>query len=226
MGSLCAYHLKVGRHTLGGGVGELSGQNVLLEEEVVAVQSLQHHVASGQLASGLHVGIGLVVHTALQLGTHSGELRWVEREVLKACGIGAYRREVLHPSGAAQFSSARSGASNAPGFLARTNLLHLYPYVEGCCQVLDELAKVHSLVGDIVEDGLVAVALILHVAYLHLQSQPLGYLPALNHRVVFARLGLMIFLHVHLSGVAIDAPNVVGRFQVGLLHLQLYEPAG
>ena len=104
--------------------------------------------------------------------------------------------------------------------------IHLYPYVEGCCQVLDELAEVHSLVGDIVEDGLVAVALILHVAYLHLQSQPLGYLPALNHRVVFACLGLMIFLHVHLSSVAIDAPDVVGRFQVGLLHLQLHEPSG
>ena len=42
--------------------------------------------------------------------------------------------------------------------------------MEGLGKHLDELAEVHSLVGYVVEYRLVAVALILHIAYLHLQA--------------------------------------------------------
>ena len=86
-------------------------------------------------------------------------------------------------------------------------------------QVLDELAEVHALVGNIVEDGLVAVALVFHVADFHLQSQSLGYLPAFNHGGVLPTLGLAVFVHVDFLGNAIDALNVVGTFQVGFLYL-------
>ena len=97
--------------------------------------------------------------------------------------------------------------------------------MEGVGKHLDELAEVHTLVCDIVEDGLVAVALIFHVTNLHLQSEVLGYLTTLNHRGVFAVLSLVILVHVHRLGDAIDALDVVSRLEVGLLHLQLYESA-
>ena len=91
--------------------------------------------------------------------------------------------------------------------------------MEGGSQVLDQLAEVHTLIGDIVEDSLVAVALIFHVANLHLQSQSLGNLSALYHRGVLTRLGLTVFIHIYRTGYAIHALDVVGTLQVGLLQL-------
>ena len=92
-------------------------------------------------------------------------------------------------------------------------------------QVLDELAEVHALVGDIVENGLVAIALILHVANLHVEAQVFGYLAALDHRAVLAGLGLAVLVHVDLARMTIHAANVVGRLDVGLLNLQVHQTA-
>ena len=93
------------------------------------------------------------------------------------------------------------------------------------CQHLDKFSEVHTLIGDIVENGLVAVALVFHVADLHLQSQVLGDLPALNHRAVLTALGLLIFIHIHWFGDAVYASDLVSRFQVGFLQLQLHQPS-
>ena len=97
--------------------------------------------------------------------------------------------------------------------------------MEGGGQVFDELTEVDALVGDVVEDGLLSVSLILHVANLHLQSQSGGNLAALNHRLVLACLGLAVFVHVHLACQSVDALDVVLALQVGLLHLQLHQSA-
>ena len=91
--------------------------------------------------------------------------------------------------------------------------------MEGGCQVLDELAEVDAPVGYIVEDGFVAVALVLYVAYFHLQSQVLGYLAALDHGGMFASLGLTELLHVNGTRNAIDAPYLVRALEIGFLHL-------
>ena len=98
--------------------------------------------------------------------------------------------------------------------------------MKGLCQHLDELAEVYALVGDVVEYGLVAVALIFHVTYLHLEPQVFGYLSALYHGAVLAALCLAILVHVDGLGDAVDAAYVVCRLQVGLLQLQLYQSAG
>ena len=95
--------------------------------------------------------------------------------------------------------------------------------MEGGGQILDELAEVHTLVGDVVEDGLVAVSLILHVADFHLQSEVLGNLSALYHRAVLAPFGLLVFLHIRILGDSVDALDVVGTFQVCLFHLQFHQ---
>ena len=226
LGSLCRDGLKVGGEVLVGGVGHHASEYVALEQVVVAVERLQHHLPAWQPSARLHIVVNLVVEAALQFGAHSGELLRIGRYVLEACGVGAHAHEVLHPCGAAQLASAWSRPANAPGLLSRANLLHLDAHVEGLCQHFYELAEVNALVGYVVEYGLVAVALILHVANLHLQSQVLGYLPALDHRLVLARLGLAVFVHVDGSGYSVYALDVVGRLQVGLLYLHLHEPSG
>ena len=145
---------------------------------------------------------------------------------MEARGVGRHAREVLHPCGAAQLASARSCSTDASSLLSRSDLLHLNAYVECGCQVFDELTEVHTFVGDVVEYGFVSIALIFHVANLHLQSEAFGDLSALDHGVVLARLGLMVFLHVHRLRYAIDASYVVGRFEVGLFDLQMYKASG
>ena len=92
-------------------------------------------------------------------------------------------------------------------------------------QNLDQLAEIHTFVGYIIEDCLVAVALILHVTNLHLQSQVLCYLSALNHCGVLAPLSLAAFVQVGLARYTVYAPYLVGRLQIGFLYLHLHEPS-
>ena len=97
--------------------------------------------------------------------------------------------------------------------------------MESVCQHLYQLTEVHTLVGYVVEDGLVAVSLILHVAYLHIELQVLGYLAALYHRGLLTRLGLIVALHVAVFGKAVKALDVVSRLEVGFLQLQRHQAA-
>ena len=98
--------------------------------------------------------------------------------------------------------------------------------MEGGSQVFDQLAEIHTLVSNIIEDGFVAVALILHITDFHVQPQVLCYLTALNHGTVLTSLGLVVFIHVNGFGNTVDALNVISRFQVGLFHLQAHQTAG
>ena len=190
---------------------------------VFSIGSLQESILRRQFLACFHIVVHLVVKAAFQFGTHACQLLWVERDVLETCGIGAYADKVLHPGSAAEFSSARSCSAYAPGFLSRTNLFHLYTYMESICQHLDQLSEVYSFVGDVIEDSLVAVTLILHIANLHLQSQVFGYLSALYHSTVLTALCLLPFLEVHGLGYAVDTLDVVGRTKVGFLDLQFHQ---
>ncbi len=171
---------QVGSQVLVRRVGDKTSQDIYLELMEIAIGSLQYGILRRQLSASLYIVVYLVVETALQFGAHAGKLLRIERDVLVACGIGAHADEVLHPGSAAEFSAARTGTTDAASLLSCTDLLHLDAYMEGIGKHLDELAEIDTLVSDIVEDGLVAVALIFHVADLHLQSQVLGYLTALE----------------------------------------------
>ena len=98
--------------------------------------------------------------------------------------------------------------------------------IGGIGQHLDELTEIHAAVGNVVEDCLEAVTLILHVAYLHLQTQVLGNLAGAYHGVMLAGLGLSILLHVNLTSLAVYAFDLDVGAQVGLLHLELNQTAG
>ena len=79
--------------------------------------------------------------------------------------------EISHPGRATQFASTRTRSADTSGLLAGTNLLHLDAHAEGLGIHFDELPEVHTSVGDVIEDGFGTVALILDVAYLHLQPK-------------------------------------------------------
>ena len=142
---------------------------------------------------------------------------------METCRRCAHADKVLHPCGTAQLTSAGTCTADTASLLTGTNLFHLNANMESCCQVLDELTEVHTFVSDIVEDGLVAVTLVLYVANLHLQSQILGNLTALNHRGVLAALGLAILVHIHRTGYTIYTLDVVGTLQVCFLDLQFHQ---
>ena len=82
--------------------------------------------------------------------------------------------------------------------------------MESSSQILDQLTEIHTFVGNIIEDGFVAVALILHITNLHVQSQTFGYLAALNHRGMLTGLCLLELLDVGLAGNAVDTFDIVG----------------
>ena len=184
--TLCRNGLEIGCKALVGGVGDDTCKDVLLEEVVIAVSCLQHSLAWWHLLASIHIVVHLIIEATIELGAHSSQLLRIERDVLEACCCGGDAGEILHPCGAAEFASARSGAADASSFLSGTYLFHLDAHMESGCKVFDELAEIHAFVRNIVEYCLVAIALLLHVAYLHLQSESLGYLSALYHCGVFA----------------------------------------
>ena len=105
---------------------------------------------------------------------------------MEACSCCRNAVKVFYPSRATEFASAGTNPPDASSFLARSNLAHFNTDVEGVGKNLDELTEVYALVCDIVENRFVAVALIFHVANLHVKIKILGNLARLNHRVVLA----------------------------------------
>ena len=84
--------------------------------------------------------------------------------------------------------------------------------MESVGQHLDELSEVDTCVGNVIENGFVAVALVFDVANFHLQFQFLGNLSRANHRLVFATFRFLEFFEVGLSGLTVDASNFGARF--------------
>ena len=217
---------QVGWDALVGGVGHLVAQDISFEEVEYAVFGLQFHLFGGQAFLCFHVAVRLVVQAALQFGALSGKFLRIQRDVLEAGGTGGYRYERGHPRGATQLASARTDAADASGFLTGSDLLHLDAHMEGFGKYLDELSEVHTSVGNVVEDCLVAVSLVFHIAYLHIQVEAQSYLAGTNHGGVLACLRFVVFLHIHRLCLAVDALDVGFRFDAGFLHLQRHEASG
>lgn len=190
------------------GEGHRAGQHVALDEEPLAVDRLQGFAQARELLAGVHIGVVFVHHAALEFRALPGQLLRVERNVLHARGARRDAREARHPRGAAQLAAAGAEPADAARLLPCADLLHLDPYVEPLGEDLDQLAEVHALVGDIVEDGLDLVALVLHVADLHVQSHVGGDLPRGDHRLVFEGDGLLPAFDVVGLGLAVDLPEL------------------
>ena len=107
----------------------------------------------------------------------------------------------------------------------RAALVDAHP--EDLGQHLDELPEVDPVVGDVIEDGLVAVALILDIAYFHVQVEVFGYLAGPQHGGVFTGLGLAVFFEIIGLGLTVNTFEVgVIKFHAVLAHLQQDQTAG
>ena len=111
-------------------------------------------------------------------------------------------------------------AADAARLLARADLLHLDADAEALGEDLYQLAEIDAFVGDIVEYGLDLVALVLHVADLHVQSHVGGDLPRLDHGLVFEGDRLLPALDVVGLGLAVNlAELAVERHEARAPHL-------
>ncbi len=185
-------------------------QHVGLHQICQAVAQIQRLAHVGQPLAGVDVGGCLKVDAAFELAALPSQLLRVEGQVLAAGRGGGDGFEVRYELGAAQGPAAYAQAADEPRLLAGADLLHLYPDVELFRKVLDELAEVHAFVCNVVEDGLGAVSLELHVADLHLEAEAGRQLARAYHCAVFARYGLLPVLHIQSLGLAVDFLELVG----------------
>ena len=95
--------------------------------------------------------------------------------------------------------------------------------MESLGENLDELSEVNTFVCDVIEDSLVAVALVFHVTDFHLQSEVFSYLSAFNHGVVFPGLSLPVLIHVDGSCNSVYPLDIVSRLEVSLFNLFFHE---
>ena len=204
-----------------GRIGHFALIDVSFYVIVRSVGGLESNIFRRQFTRGFHVAVHLEVYAALQLGTLPGEFLRVKRDVLKTSGTRRHRHEIGHPRRATQRTAARADATDTSGLLTGTNLLHLNAYLEDVGQHLDELAEIDASVGDIIENRLIAVALILYIADFHIQPEFGCNLAGAYHRVGLARLRLFEAFKVGSLRFAEDTQNLGVLAVVGALHLQL-----
>ena len=156
----------------------------------------------------------------------SRQLLRIHGDVLIAGSPGGDRYEIGHPAGTAQFSAAWTDTADASRFLTGSDLFHLDTHTERLGQHLDQLAEVHALIRDVIENRLVAIALIFHVANLHIQSQVRRYLAGADHGGVFFRFRFLVFVDIDWSRFPVNPFRLVVGSHVVLFHLQENQLAG
>ena len=84
---------------------------------------------------------------------------------------------------------------------------------------LNQLAEVYAFIGNVVEDCFVAVSLIFHIPDFHIEVEVKSDLAGTYHRAVFTRFRLVILVHIHRFGFAVDALDIRFRLDICLTHL-------
>ena len=221
------YSRKIDRSIGNGRIRNLPTEYIRLEIVVRTFFRLQDDLGTRHLLTSFHIGIHLIIEAAFELGAETRELLRIESQVLIAGCTRIHRHEIHLPGRAAQLTATRTDTAYTAGLLPCTDLLHLHADMEGLCQYSDQLAKVHALIGDIVENGLIAIALILHISDLHVQIQLGRNLTGLNHRIVLSRLCFAVLIQIALFGYAVYFERLaVVRIVSMLTHLEFYQLAG
>ena len=98
--------------------------------------------------------------------------------------------------------------------------------MESICQYLNQLTEVYTLVGNIIENSLVAVSLIFHITDFHVEIQVECNLSGAYHGAMFASFGFIIFVHIYLFGFTVDTLDISLRLDVRFSHLQRNKTSG
>ena len=203
-GSLGGDDLEVNRLFGVGGVGNSALQRIGGKQVVRSRECFQRCASVGQFGYRLLVGRYLVVEAALEFGALPGKFLRVRREVLQSCSPCSDRREPCHPCRAAQLASAGTCTSYASSLLTSSDLFHLYADAERLGIHLDQLPKIHTSVGDIVEDRFASVSLVLHVTDFHVELHVFGDLACLDHCLVLQRVRFIGSLQVGFCSQTVD----------------------
>ena len=99
-------------------------------------------------------------------------------------------------------------------------MFHFNTDTESFGKYLNQLAEVHTFVSNVVEDGLIAVALIFHITDFHIQVQVQCDLAGTDHGRMFLCFRFVEFLHIHRFCFPVDSLYFNISLEVGLLHLQ------
>ena len=118
-----------------------------------------------------HIAIYFIVQATFQLGALSGKLLRVQGNILITCGTRRYGNKAGHPRRTAKLTSARPDASATSRLLPGAALIHLNTYAECISHYLDQLAEVHALIGNVIEDSLIAIPLVLYISDFHVQIE-------------------------------------------------------
>ena len=218
-----------GGHLPGGleDVPHLLQEDVRLDVHAGARLGLELGLGRGVALHRLDVHVQLVVQAALQLAALAGQLHRVQGQLLVAGGAGGHAAEVGEPGAAAQFAAAVADAPDPAGLLPGADLLHLHLDVEVVGEAAHEVAEVHALLGGVVEDGLGAVALVLHVAQLHVQAHVPHDAAGTEQGVVLQAAGVVPAVDVLLGGLAQHLAQLEGVAGLLLaLHLEAHQLAG
>ena len=169
---------------------------------------------------GVQICRHLVIEAAFELAALPGQLLRIQGKILRTggrCSDGLELRDII---GAAQLPAAYAQTTDEAGLLAGANLLHLHADVELFGKILDELTEVHAAIGNVIEDGLGAVALEFHVADFHFQAQVIGQYAGSDHGFLFPGYGFLPTLYVVWTRFAVDFPDF-RRLRVHALALHL-----
>ena len=136
----------------------------------------------------LQFGIRLVLifQAAHQTAAHTGDLRRIERQVLILRHVDGNRMEILEVRTAAQFTAAAAQTANHLRLIAHADLAQLNAGAEHACEVLDQLAEVHTAVCGEVKQQFVHVKGAFRGDKVHFQTAILDLLLADDKRLIGA----------------------------------------
>ncbi len=221
------YGRKIDRSIGNGRIRNLPTEYIRLEIVVHTLFRLQDDLRTRHLLTSFHIGIHLIIEAAFELGAEAREFLRIESQILIASCTRIHRHEIHLPRRAAQLAAARADTAYTAGLLSCTDLLHLHTNVESLRQYSDQLAKVYALIGDIVENGLIAIALILHISDLHIQIQIGRNLAGLDHRIVLSCLCFAVLIQIALFGYAVYLERLAVVRAVSMFaHLEFYQLTG
>jgi hypothetical protein len=194
-------------------------KNIGLEMRCRTLWQSQSRVDRREVTKRFNILIQLKVEAAFQLATLPCQFRWVERQLLIARCTGAYCAKIGKPAGTAKLTATAANTAQAAGFVAITDLAHVNAYTKFFRIPFYQLAEVNPVVGCIEEGGLGFIALILHVAQLHFQSQIVRDGACTHHRILLEFATILPAVNVIFGCFSKYFLNLVVVFGVFAFHL-------
>ena len=172
-------------------------KHVGFKEIVSSIFSFEGNLFCREIGLSFNVHRGFEIDATFDFGALAGEFQRVRAKILITSSHSRNTHEITHPSSTAKFSTARADTAYSTGFLAGTNLFHFDTHSELLGKDFNQLAEIHPIVGDIIEDSLTTITLKFDVTDFHIEFHIVSNLASANHGVVFTGFSFVVFLHIN-----------------------------